>query len=355
MVLADLGAEVIRVERAGSTAGVAVPPGYFDRGQQSIAVNLKDARGVQLVLDLIADADVLVEGFRPGVAERLGLGPDECLGRNPGLVYARLTGYGQTGTLAQAAGHDINYLAMSGALSLFGHAGDRPVPPVNLLADFAGGGFLMVIGILAALQERTRSGLGQVVDAAMVDGVALFSTFVHAMDQDGLWRPGRGRNLLDTGTAFYDTYECADGEFVAVGALEAKFYANLLDTLGLAGADLPDPFDLDAADTLRAAFRDVFRTKTRDEWAALFDDVDACVAPVLNIHEVAEHPYATSRHMFVDVDGKLVPAPAPRFSRTPAGTPSPAPQPGEHADVLLRGLGKSDAEVAELRAAGVVA
>ena len=354
MVLADLGADVIRVERAGSSAGIAVPPGYFDRGQQSIAVNLKDPRGVQLVLDLLADADVLVEGFRPGVAERLGLGPGECLDRNPGLVYARLTGYGQEGTLAQAAGHDINYLAMSGALSLFGHAGERPVAPVNLLADFAGGGFLMVIGILAALQERTRSGLGQVVDAAMVDGVALFSTFIHAMSQNGLWRDGRGRNLLDSGAAFYDTYECADGEYVAVGALEARFYATLLEKLGLADAELPDPFDLDSADQLRAALSEAFATKTRDEWGTIFDGVDACVTPVLSISEAERHPYAASRDLFVEVDGKLIPAPAPRFSRTPAGVPEPAPEPGEHAELLLKGVGKSDAEIADLRAAGVI-
>lgn len=348
MVLADLGAEVISVERVGETP--TVPPGYFDRGHKKIAVNIKDPRGSAIVLDLIADADVLVEGFRPGVTERLGLGPDACGERNPRLVYARLTGYGQDGPLKDAAGHDINYIAMSGALSLFGHAGERPVPPANLLADFAGGGFLLVIGILAALQERATSGRGQVVDAAMVDGASLLATFIHAMGAAGLWHPERGKNLFDSGAALYDTYECADGKYVAVGALEPQFYAALLETLGLAEMDLPNPFDLDAAPVLRSAFASVFRTKTRDQWVEAFAGVDACVTPVLTLAEMPGDAFHRDRQTMVSVGGRLQPAPAPRFSRTPAGTPDmPASvDPGEF-------LGLADEVIDELRAEGVIA
>nr|WP_278259539.1 CoA transferase [Nocardioides convexus] len=248
MVLADLGAEVIRVERSGGGDALAVPSGYLDRGQRSIAVDLKSPEGAEVLLALVEDADVLVEGFRPGVMERLGVGPDECLRRNPGLVYARLTGYGQDGPMAAAAGHDINYIAMSGALEPVGRAGERPYAPLNTVADFAGGGFLLVIGVLAALQERQRSQEGQVVDVSMVDGSALLTTFLHGMESAGLWTHERGTNFFDGGAAFYDTYACADARYVAVGAVEPQFYALLLDRLGLADADLPHPFDTDRAE-----------------------------------------------------------------------------------------------------------
>lgn len=354
MVLADLGAEVIRVDRAGGGGALAVPSGYFDRGQKSIAVDLKDPRGVEIVHGLVADADILVEGFRPGVAERLGVGPEDCHELNAGLIYGRLTGYGQDGPMAQAAGHDINYVALAGALEPIGRAGERPLPPLNLLADFAGGGFLLVIGVLAALRERQISGRGQVVDAAMVEGAALLTTFVHAMTSTGLWTSERGTNLLDTGAAFYDTYLCADGRFVAVGALEPQFYAELLTRLGLDEEELPSPFDLDEADKLRDAFARVFLTRTRDEWTKVFDGIDACVTPVLAPSEAHKHPHNRARNTFVEIGDRLQPAPAPRFSRSPSATPDPAPRLGADTDAMLDQLGYSADSVAELRAAGII-
>jgi alpha-methylacyl-CoA racemase len=354
MVLADLGAEVIRVERSGSGDALAVPSGYFDRGQKSIAVNLKSAEGVQVIKDLVADADVFVEGYRPGVAERLGVGPEDLWEINPRLIYGRLTGFGQDGPLASAAGHDINYISLAGALEPIGRAGERPYAPLNIVADFAGGGFLLVIGILAALRERETSGRGQVVDAAMVDGAALLTTFFHAMHASGLWMEERGTNLLDGGGAFYDTYECADGLYMAIGALEPQFYALLLDKLGLAEAELPHPWDVTQADVLRKAFADVFITKTRGEWSEIFADVDACVTPVLSPWEAHTHPHNVARDAFVEVDGKVQPAPAPRFSHTPAAVPAAAPAVGADSEALLRGLGYDDEKIEALRDAGAI-
>ncbi|HWU22029.1 MAG TPA: CaiB/BaiF CoA-transferase family protein [Nocardioides sp.] len=355
MVLADLGAEVIRVERAGGGDALAVPSGYFDRGQRSIAVDLKSSEGVEVVLRLIEDADVLVEGFRPGVMERLGLGPEECWLRNRPLVYGRLTGFGQDGPLADAAGHDINYISVAGALEPMGRAGERPYAPLNVIADFAGGGFLLAIGVLAALHEVGRSGRGQVVDTAMVDGAALLTTFFHGMESAGLWTRERGTNFFDGGAAFYDTYECADGGFMAVGAVEPQFYALLLDRLGLAEAELPHPFDTDRADELRDAFAAVFRTRTRAEWTEVFDGADACVTPVLSPWEAHEHPHNAARGTFVEVAGRRQPAPAPRFSRTPAGTPGAPPvRIGADTEVLLKGAGYDDDAIARLRTSGAV-
>lgn len=355
MVLADLGAEVIRVERSGGGDALAVPSGYLDRGQRSIAVDLKTQEGAEVLLALIEDADVLVEGFRPGVMERLGVGPDECLHRNPKLVYARLTGYGQDGPMAAAAGHDINYIAMSGALEPVGRAGERPYAPLNTVADFAGGGFLLVIGVLAALQERHWSHQGQVVDVSMVDGSALLTTFLHGMESAGLWTHERGTNFFDGGAAFYDTYACADARYVAVGAVEPQFYALLLDRLGLAGADLPHPFDTDRAEELRAVLAERFAARTRAEWMEVFADVDACVTPVLSPWEAHEHPHHVARRTFVEVAGRVQPAPAPRFSRTPADVPAPAPDKlGVDTDDLLAGIGLDAAAVADLRARGIV-
>jgi alpha-methylacyl-CoA racemase len=355
MVLADLGAEVVRVERSGGGDALSVPSGYLDRGQRSIAVDLKSAEGVEIVLAMLEEADVLVEGFRPGVMERIGLGPDVCLARNPGLVYGRLTGFGQNGPLAQAAGHDINYIALAGALEPVGRAGERPYAPLNVVADFAGGGFLLVIGILAALHERRWSGTGQVVDAAMVDGAALLTTFFHGMEHAGLWTRERGTNFFDGGAAFYDTYECADGAYVAVGALEPQFYDQLLDKLGLTDVVLPHPLDTDHASELREAFGNVFKTRTRAEWSAIFDNVDACVTPVLSPWEAHEHPHNAERGTFVDVDGKRQPAPAPRFSRTPAPAPGSAPAMiGADTDTLLAELGFDAAAIADLRGRNVV-
>lgn len=355
MVLADLGAEVIRVDRVGDSAGLMAPSGVLDRGRRSIAVDLKSPEGCEVVLRLVETADILVEGFRPGVAERMGIGPEDCAARNPGLIYGRMTGWGQDGPLADAAGHDINYIGVAGALDLLGRAGQNPTPPVNLLGDFGGGGMLLVVGLLAALQERSRSGQGQVVDAAMVDGAALLTAFVHGMHAAGLWEGGRGENLLDGGGAYYDTYECADGGFIAVGAVEPHFYAELLDRLGLSESDLPAQYDLDRADELRAALARAFATKPRDEWAALFADSDACVSPVLSPWQAHEHPHNRARNAFVEVGGIRQPAPAPRFGRTPAPVPRPGSATGADTAVVLGELGYTEQQLVALRGAAAIA
>jgi alpha-methylacyl-CoA racemase len=355
MILSDLGADVLRVDRAeicGDKARTPVDP--LSRGRRSVGINLKDAAGVEVLLRLVASADVLVEGFRPGVAERLGFGPQVCAERNPRLVYGRMTGWGQDGPLAPTAGHDIDYIAISGALSLVGRAGQPPVPPVNLVADFGGGGMLLALGVLAALLERERSGLGQVVDAAMVDGSALLTSFVYGLRAAGAWQDARGVNLLDGGAPFYDTYQTADGKYVAVGALEAKFYAELLAGLGLSAAGLPPQHDRAGWPVLRAQFTEVFLTRTRDEWAEVFASSDGCVAPVLGPAEAPGHPHNASRGTFADVGGLVQPAPAPRFGRSPAGVPSAPPRPGADTDTVLAELGCTTAEIAALRASGTV-
>jgi alpha-methylacyl-CoA racemase len=320
MILADLGADVILVDRPGGRP--VPPPGPLQRGRRVVELDLKAPDGLGALLRLVERADVLVEGYRPGVAERLGFGPAHCEKINPRLVYGRMTGWGQDGPLAARAGHDIDYIAVAGALEPLGRAGERPHAPLNLIGDFAGGGMLLAVGILAALLERERSGCGQVVDAAMVDGSALLMALFHGMIADGSWPFPRGANLLDGGAPFYDTYETSDGGFVAVGALEPPFYAALLDGLGLAEADLPGQLDRDGWPALRARFAEVFATRTRDEWAAVFAGTDACVAPVLSPTEAPAHPHNRARKTFVEVDGLAQPAPAPRFGRTPAGPPS---------------------------------
>jgi alpha-methylacyl-CoA racemase len=324
MLLADLGAEVLRVDRAGSSAAITPPPGPLDRGKRSVAANLKDPEGLAQVRELAAEADVFVEGFRPGVAERLGIGPDDLLTLNPRLVYARMTGWGQDGPLAQAAGHDINYIALAGALEPIARRGERPLAPLNLLGDFAGGGMLMALGILAALHERSTSGAGQVVDAAMVDGASLFTAFLRGMHAVGLWQEEPGTNALDGAAAFYDTYPCADGRYVAVGCVEPQFFVELLDKLGIDEPDLPFQLDPTGWDAWRKVIGEAFLTRPRDEWTAHFDGSDACVAPVLSPWEAHLHPHAVARASFVEVDGILQPAPAPRFSRTPPPPPRPA-------------------------------
>jgi alpha-methylacyl-CoA racemase len=354
MILSDLGADVLRVDRAETGGPAAAPLDPLARGRRSVGINLKDPDGVALLLRLAASADVLVEGFRPGVAERLGFGPQACAERNPRLVYGRMTGWGQDGPLAPTAGHDIDYIAISGALSLVGRAGEPPVPPVNLLGDFGGGGMLLALGVLAALLERERSGLGQVVDAAMVDGSALLTSFVYGLRAAGVWQDARGVNLLDGGAPFYDTYQTADGGYVAVGALEAKFYAELLAGLGLSAADLPPQNDRAGWPVLRARFAEVFATRTRDEWAEVFGGSDGCVAPVLSAAEAPAHPHNASRGTFADVGGVVQPAPAPRFGRSAAGSPSPPPAPGADTDAVLTELGCTAAEIAALRASGTV-
>jgi alpha-methylacyl-CoA racemase len=356
MVLADLGAEVLRVDRAGAGRGLgSLPENPLDRGRRSVAANLKGPGGAGLVLRLVESADVLVEGFRPGVAERLGIGPDACLARNPRLVYGRMTGWGQDGPLAQRAGHDIDYIAVSGALHPIGPADGPPTPPLNYLGDFGGGGMLLAVGVLSALFERERSGLGQVVDAAMVDGAALLSSFLYGVRAGGLWSDQRGGNFLDGSAPFYRTYATADGGFVAVGALEPQFYAELLAGLDLAGEDLPVQYDRPAWPAMAERFAAVFATRTRQEWSAVFAGTDACVAPVLSPAEAAGHPYNAERGVFVEVGGLAQPAPAPRFGRTPAGTPAPPAKPGEHTDTALADWGLTTADIAALRQDGTLA
>ncbi len=354
MMLADLGADVLRVDRFGPAGHRPVADDLLGRGRRSIALDLKTTEGLDILLRLADGADVLVEAFRPGVAERLGFGPRECLARNPRLVYARMTGWGQDGPLATTAGHDIDYIAISGALSMVGRAGERPLPPVNLAGDFGGGGMLLVVGVLAALLERSRSGAGQVVDAAMVDGSALLTAMFHGLRAAGTWRDQRGANLIDGGAPFYDTYLTADGEYIAVGALETPFYAELLRGLGLdADPDLPDRNDPASWPALRERFAAVIARRTRAEWARAFAGSDACVAPVLGLAEAPSHPHNLSRDAFPEVGGLRQPAPAPRFSRTPAATPQPPPTPGADTDDVLAGLGYSAADIAGLRDRGV--
>ena len=355
MILSDLGADVLRVDRAGLCGPEAqAPADPLARGRRSIGLNLKDPEGVGLLLRLAESADVLVEGFRPGVAERLGFGPEVCLERNPRLIFARMTGWGQQGPLAQMAGHDIDYIAVSGVLHAIGRAGQRPVPPLNLVGDFGGGGMLLAVGVLAALVERAGSGRGQVVDAAMVDGSALLNAFLYGLLAGGAWQQERGVNLLDGGAPFYDTYQTADGRYVAVGALEPKFYAELLAGLGLDGADLPGQYDRDGWPVLRERFAAAFQSKTRDEWAAAFTGTDACVAPVLTPGEAPAHPHAAARGTFTESGGVLQPAPAPRFSRTASGRPAAPRRPGADTDAVLASLGLTGERIAALRAAGTV-
>jgi alpha-methylacyl-CoA racemase len=336
MILADLGADVVRVERpaGGLQMTSADTPDVLARGRRRVAADLKDAAGRDTVLALAERADVLLEGYRPGVTERLGVGPSDCLARNPRLVYGRMTGWGQDGPLAERAGHDINYLALSGALHSVGRAGERPVPPLNLVADFGGGSMLLVVGVLAALWERERSGRGQVVDAAMVDGASTLLAMVWSMLAAGAWTDERGANLLDGGAPFYDTYTCADGGHVAVGALEPKFYAELLAGLGLADEALPAQYDRAGWPTLRDRFTAAFATRTRDEWAAVFAGTDACVAAVLALHEVPDHPHLAARSTLVEHDGVRQPSPAPRFSRTAPKVPSLKPVDVDAATIL---------------------
>lgn len=324
MILADLGAQVVRVDRPG---GLQLgDPALADptlRGRRRVAADLKSPEGVETVLRLVERADVLVEGYRPGVTERLGVGPDACHARNPALVYARMTGWGQDGPMAQRAGHDINYISLTGALHAIGRAGERPVPPLNLVGDFGGGSMLLVVGVLAALWEAQRSGRGQVVDAAMVDGASVLSQMFWGFLAQGAWTDERDANVLDGHAPFYDTYTCADGRHVAVGPLEPQFYAAFLAGLGVDPADLPAQYDRTGWPVLRARFTELFTSRTRDEWAAVFDGTDACVTPVLAFGEVAAHPHLAARSTIVEADGVAQAAPAPRFSRTPAQLPAP--------------------------------
>ena len=341
MLLSDLGADVLRVDRPGADAGALPVADVLARGRRSITVDLKSGRGRDLVLRLADSADVLVEAWRPGVAERLGVGPQMCAAR-PRLVYARMTGWGQDGPLSARAGHDINYLGLTGALAAIGEPGRKPVVPLNLVADFGGGSMFLVAGVLAALLERQSSGLGQVVDAAMVDGASSLLAMTWGLRGAGAWELQRGSNLLDGGAPFYDTYLCADGGYVAVGALEPQFWAALVQTLGL--DDLPAQYDRLGWPVLRSRLTQTFALRTRDEWAVVFGDVDACVTPVLDLQEARAHPHLVARSTIVDVAGLPQPAPAPRFSRTPAASPSPAQPPATRETLQDWGVGAADVE-----------
>jgi alpha-methylacyl-CoA racemase len=357
MMLADMGAEVLRVDRNDSVElGIVMEPRFnvLNRGRRSVGVNLKTSQGVAAVKRLIASADALVEGFRPGVMERLGLGPEECFAINPKLVFGRMTGFGQEGPLARAAGHDINYIALTGALHSIGRKEGRPVPPLNLVGDFGGGAMYLAFGIACALLEAQKSGIGQVVDAAIVDGAASLLTFAYGLMRAGLWRDERGENALDSGAPWYDVYETSDHKYVSIGAIEGRFYQNLLRRLGLGGEDLPQQLDRSGWPALRARLSAVFLTKTREEWSLLLEGTDTCFAPVLAIDEAPEHPHAVARGNYVTVAGIRQPGPAPRFSRTKPEVRSPPPEAGQHTDASLLDWGFSPTEIAELRAAAAI-
>ena len=357
MMLADMGAEVLRIDRAqhaGRSNETYARADALNRGRRSVAVDLKNPDGVELVLDLVGRADALVEGFRPGVAERLGIGPDQCHARNPRLVYGRMTGWGQEGPYASAAGHDINYIALAGSLHPIGRAGERPVPPLNLVGDFGGGGMLLAFGLACALFEARGSGEGQVVDAAMVDGAALLATMVHGFHAIGVWADERGVNMLDGAAHFYDTYETSDGKYISLGSLEPQFYAELLEKTGLATEDLPDQNDRSQWPAMKERLADLFRERTRDEWCELMDASDVCFAPVLSLAEAPEHPHNVHRGTFLEIEGVVQPAPAPRFSRTPSAVPDRPPLAGEHTDEALADWGVDPGRIDKLHESGAI-
>ncbi len=357
MILADYGADVLRIDRASDVkpsdingGSPAEPPKeLLNRGRRSIAVDLKHPQGAATVLKLAAQADVLIEGFRPGVTERLGLGPDECLARNPGLIYGRMTGWGQAGPIAHAAGHDLNYIGLAGCLAHMGAKDGPPIHPLNLIGDFGGGGMLLALGVCAALVERGFSGKGQVIDAAMLDGSALLMTMFWGFRAEGRWNNARGSNFNDGGAHYYTSYETADGEYVTIGSIEDKFYAELLETLGLDPASLPERTLPENWPIIKARFAEIFRGKTRAEWTRIMEGSDICFAPVLTMDEALEHPHNKSRDLFVDVAGVTQPAPAPRFSRTPGRIARPPAHPGQHTGEALADWGLSAAEIEQLR------
>jgi len=360
MLLADFGAEVIRIDKiSADTDPLAALPvrasGPLGRGRRSVALDLRQPQGVEVVLRLVEDVDLLIEGFRPGVAERLGIGPIQALSRNPKLVYGRMTGWGQDGPLAATAGHDITYLAVSGLLHGIGPASGPPTPPANYVCDFGGGAMTLAVGVLAAVLNARSTGTGQVVDAAMIDGASYLATMVRTLHGHGLWQDAREANIFNGGAANYRCYECSDGGFVAVGALELKFWNVLLATLGLDPASTPSPYDPARTAELTSLLAGIFATKTRDEWAAVFEPLDACVAPVLTLKEAPEHAHNASRNSYVRVAGVTVAAPTPRFSETPAEAAPQPPALGADTAAVLTDLGYTDAEQTELKHAGITA
>ena len=356
MMLADMGADVLLVDRPEAPRLGIGSERRFEtmlRGRRSVTLDLKTAGGVQAALLLAERADAIVEGFRPGVMERLGLGPDMLLARNPKLVYGRMTGWGQTGPLAARAGHDINYIALAGVLNAIGRAGDKPVPPLNLVGDFGGGGMLLAFGIACGVIEARTSGRGQVVDAAMVDGAALLATMFAGFQAAGQWSEARGENILDSGAPWYDSYATADGKYVAIGAIEAKFYAELLQRLGIANEALPKQHDRAGWPVLRERFAAVFAARTRDEWCAVFDGSDACFAPVLGFTEARAHPHHVERSASVTIDRVEQPAPAPRFDRTPGAVRGAPPERGQHGRAALADWGFEEDRVEQLAGLGL--
>jgi alpha-methylacyl-CoA racemase len=358
MVLADLGADVLRVDRA-SGGGLSGPTSdhraeLLNRSRRSVAVDLKHSDGPEVVLRLVEEADALIEGFRPGVTERLGIGPEACMARNPRLIYGRMTGYGQDGPMAQTVGHDLNYVALSGVQSLIGRQGQPPTPPLNLIGDFGGGGLLLALGILAAVVERSRSGAGQVIDASMVDGAALLAIPFYGYVQTGVWSTERGTNLVDSGAPFYDVYETSDGRWLSVAAIEPHFYQSLIELLGLANEELPPQRDRERWPETKERFAQAVRARTRDEWCAAAQGIEACVAPVLGVEELDDDKHLRARRTFVEHEGLMQPAPAPRFSRTPAALSHRPPIPGEHTEGALTDWGFSSSEIAGLAERGAI-
>ena len=357
-LLSDMGAQVIRVDRtAPSGLGISGSNPAFDvlgRGRKSISVDLKNPDGVETVLRLVESADALVEGFRPGVAERLGLGPDVCLARNEKLVYGRMTGWGQDGPVSHAAGHDINYIALSGVLYSIGNKDSGPIPPLNLTGDFGGGAMFLAFGVMAALWEAQRSGKGQVVDTSMLEGSAYLMLPIYGMHGSGFWSDERGTNILDTGAPFYGTYECSDGNWISIGSIEPKFYAELMEKSGMDKMNLPPQMDRDSWPEMIETYREIFKTKSRDEWCEIMEGSDICFAPVLSMTEAPHHPQNVARNSFIDVAGVKQPAPAPKFSRTQAGVQGPPPALGENTREGLAEWGFSEEEIASLLASGAV-
>ncbi len=357
MMLSDMGADLIRIDRADRAGGgdPANPPkDVLARGRRSVAVDLKHPDGIETVLAMVEKADVIIEGFRPGVMERLGLGPDICLARNPGLIFGRMTGWGQEGPMASAAGHDINYIALTGALHAIGRRDEAPVPPLNLVGDFGGGGMLLAYGVVCGLLEKFKSGKGQVVDAAMVDGASALMGMIYAMKSMGVWQTERGTNMLDTGAHFYDVYETKDQKYVSIGSIEPQFYALLLKALGLEGEELPRQMDREKWTALKVRVAEAFKTRTRDEWTEIMEGTDICFAPVLDLDEAPEHPHIKHRKTFIEAAGVIQPAPAPRFSRTAPELVRPPSFEGQHTDEVLADFGFDNARIGQLRSAKAI-
>ncbi len=355
MMLSDMGAEVVRIERKGPLTLGEPKYDILTRNRRSVIMDLRKPEGVEALLKMVEQVDALQEGFRPGVMEKLGLGPDVCLERNPRLVYGRMTGWGQEGPLAKAAGHDINYISLSGALHAIGRKGERPLPPLNLVGDFGGGGMLLAFGMVCALFEAQRSGKGQVVDAAMVDGSAVLMAMIYGFRSSGFWTDDRGCNMLDTGSHFYDTYETADGKYISIGSIEPQFYALLLKHTGLEDdPEFQNQMDPSKWPELKEKIAKVFKSKTRQEWCEIMEGTDVCFAPVLSLDEAPRHPHNEARKTFLDLDGVVHPAPAPRFSRTPTGTPRQPPNLGENTEEVLADFGFDAGAIQALRDAGVI-